>query len=165
MLVRHRPLGPRSGAALLWSLLISFVMITTSFVFASLGRSSHNLAQVHLGKAQAQALANAATEHAVEDVTQALDAYRKILNERTTLVLSASSNLLKLLTEGIPELSDESAPTSQPIVPAKGSAWPSERDPVSSRRARSPEPSAALMARNPSRRCSSISTPAPGSSA
>ena len=32
-----------------------------------------------------------------------LDTYTKILNERTTLVLSASSSLLKLLTEGIPE--------------------------------------------------------------
>ncbi|MCH7685927.1 MAG: protease modulator HflC [Planctomycetes bacterium] len=32
-----------------------------------------------------------------------LDTYKNILNERTTLVLSASSNLLKLLTEGIPE--------------------------------------------------------------
>jgi membrane protease subunit HflC len=32
-----------------------------------------------------------------------LDIYKIILNEKTTLVLSASSNLLKLLTEGIPE--------------------------------------------------------------
>jgi modulator of FtsH protease HflC len=37
-------------------------------------------------------------------VLAALDAYRKILNERTTLVLSASSSMLKLLTDGIPEL-------------------------------------------------------------
>jgi membrane protease subunit HflC len=32
-----------------------------------------------------------------------LDTYKIILNDKTTLVLSASSNLLKLLTEGIPE--------------------------------------------------------------
>lgn len=32
-----------------------------------------------------------------------LQTYRQILNERTTLVLSASSNLLKMLTDGVPE--------------------------------------------------------------
>jgi len=31
-----------------------------------------------------------------------LDAYRTILNDKTTLVLSASSNLLKMLSEGVP---------------------------------------------------------------
>lgn len=70
------------------------------------------------GDAEAESISILNRAHAEDPefyrVTQALDAYRKILNERTTLVLSASSNLLKLLTEGIPELSDESAPTSQP---------------------------------------------------
>jgi membrane protease subunit HflC len=33
---------------------------------------------------------------------QTLEAYKQILNERTTLVLSASNSLLKLLVEGIP---------------------------------------------------------------
>ncbi len=37
-------------------------------------------------------------------VLATLDAYRKILNEKTTLVLSASSSLLKMLTEGVPPL-------------------------------------------------------------
>jgi membrane protease subunit HflC len=52
----------------------------------------------------------------------ALDAYRKILNERTTLVLSASSSMLKLLTDGIPEL--KSRPESPPrstALPPRGS--------------------------------------------
>ena len=35
-----------------------------------------------------------------------LQSYHKILNERTTLVLSASSALLKLLTEGIPDIQE-----------------------------------------------------------
>jgi modulator of FtsH protease HflC len=35
-------------------------------------------------------------------VLQTLDAYKHILNERTTLVLSASNSLLKLLVEGVP---------------------------------------------------------------
>jgi membrane protease subunit HflC len=33
---------------------------------------------------------------------QTLDAYKLVLNERTTLVLSASNSLLKLLVEGVP---------------------------------------------------------------
>jgi len=35
-------------------------------------------------------------------VLQTLDSYKQILNERTTLVLSASNSLLKLLVEGVP---------------------------------------------------------------
>ena len=50
-------------------------------------------------------------------VTRTLDAYRKILNEKTTLVLSASSNLLKLLTEGIPDA--EKLPTKESPTDAK----------------------------------------------
>ena len=37
-------------------------------------------------------------------VMRTLESYRKILNERTTLVLSTSNNLMKLLTEGVPEI-------------------------------------------------------------
>jgi membrane protease subunit HflC len=64
-------------------------------------------------------------------VLAALDAYRKILNERTTLVLSASSSMLKLLTDGIPELKRRPEPspgtTARPpqIIP-KGPAAPLE---------------------------------------
>ncbi len=46
-----------------------------------------------------------------------LETYRQILNERTTLVLSASSELLKLLTEGVPELP---APPPPPTTGAAG---------------------------------------------
>ena len=49
-----------------------------------------------------------------------LDTYRSILNEKTTLILSASSNLLKLLTEGIPDAVDlppveKKSPTQPPV--------------------------------------------------
>jgi hypothetical protein len=37
-------------------------------------------------------------------VLRALDGYRKIIHPNTTLVLSASNQLLKLLTEGLPEM-------------------------------------------------------------
>ncbi|TWU11885.1 Modulator of FtsH protease HflC [Symmachiella macrocystis] len=45
-----------------------------------------------------------------------LQSYHKILNERTTLVLSASSALLKLLTEGIPDI-QEPQPETKPADP------------------------------------------------
>jgi len=45
---------------------------------------------------------------------QTLEAYKQILNERTTLVLSASNSLLKLLVEGIPT-NPEPAPLRTPV--------------------------------------------------
>jgi hypothetical protein len=39
-----------------------------------------------------------------------------IINDKTTLVLSASSSLLKLLVNGIPELVEESVPASAPAL-------------------------------------------------
>lgn len=40
-----------------------------------------------------------------------LDAYKKILNEKTTLVLSAGSSMLRLLNDGLPELPAAAPPT------------------------------------------------------
>lgn len=58
---------------------------------------------------------------------QTLEAYKQILNERTTLVLSASNSLLKLLVDGIPTKlepglrTDEKEPSSdQPAKPPAG---------------------------------------------
>jgi membrane protease subunit HflC len=68
------------------------------------------------GVAEAEAVRVLNAAHAQDPdfyaVLAALDAYRKILNERTTLVLSASSSMLKLLTDGIPELKNR--PESPP---------------------------------------------------
>jgi modulator of FtsH protease HflC len=60
------------------------------------------------GTAEAEAVRILNGAHAQDPefytVLATLDAYRKILNEKTTLVLSASSGLLKMLTEGVPPL-------------------------------------------------------------
>jgi membrane protease subunit HflC len=60
------------------------------------------------GTAEAEAVRILNGAHAQDPefytVLATLDAYRKILNEKTTLVLSASSSLLKMLTEGVPPL-------------------------------------------------------------
>lgn len=66
------------------------------------------------GQAEADALAILNEAHARDPdfyrTVRTLDTYRKVLNEKTTLVLSASSNLLKLLVEGVPELPPPPAP-------------------------------------------------------
>ena len=73
-------------------------------------------------EAEANSILNAA--HAEDPefyrVMRTLDTYRKILNPKTTLVLSASSNLLKLLTEGIPD----EPPLPAPQGPAAAVATP-----------------------------------------
>jgi membrane protease subunit HflC len=82
------------------------------------------------GTAEAEAVHVLNAAHAQDPdfyaVLAALDAYRKILNDRTTLVLSASSSMLKLLTDGIPELKNhpEAAPssTARPSQSPKGDA-------------------------------------------
>ena len=77
------------------------------------------------GAAEAEAIAILNKAHAQDPqfyrVIRTLDSYRTILNERTTLVLSASSNLLKLLTEGIPEMAPpQPAPAKTPTKPSTG---------------------------------------------
>lgn len=58
-------------------------------------------------------------------VVQTLEAYKQILNDRTTLVLSASSRLMKLLVEGIPSSSDTTrVPTPSAIEPTNGTTTP-----------------------------------------
>ena len=66
------------------------------------------------GRAEAQALAILNEAHARDPefyrLVKTLDSYETILNEKTTLVLSASSSLLKLLVQGIPENMPSRAP-------------------------------------------------------
>ena len=58
------------------------------------------------GEAEAESTAILNQAHAADPefyrTMRTLDAYRTILNDKTTLVLSASSSMLKMLTEGIP---------------------------------------------------------------
>jgi membrane protease subunit HflC len=78
------------------------------------------------GTGEAEAIAILNRSHAMDpefyEFTKTLDTYKKTLNERTTLVLSASSRLLKLLTEGVPSAPEKaSTPTGKPAaVPAVG---------------------------------------------
>ena len=75
-------------------------------------------AEVIRGQADADALSILNQAHSQDPefyrFTRTLESYRRILNERTTLVLSASNSLLKLLTEGLPE---ESTPGRTPASP------------------------------------------------
>lgn len=77
------------------------------------------------GAAEAEAIATLNSAHATDPefyrVLRTLDTYRKILTERTTLVLSASSPMLRMLTEGIelPSASQETAPVAPPADTAK----------------------------------------------
>lgn len=78
------------------------------------------------GESEANALAILNEAHARDPdfyrTVRTLDTYRNVLNEKTTLVLSASSNLLKLLVDGIPELSDP--PAVQPATLPETDATP-----------------------------------------
>ena len=70
------------------------------------------------GEADAMRIANEA--HSLDPnfykLVKTLDTYRAILNERTTIVLSADSPLLKLLTEGVSNLPANST-TPNPAAP------------------------------------------------
>lgn len=70
------------------------------------------------GEAEAQATETLNAAH-LEDpefyrMVRAMDGYRRIIHPNTTLVLSASNRLLKLLTEGLPEAETTSPPSSNP---------------------------------------------------
>jgi membrane protease subunit HflC len=73
------------------------------------------------GTAEADAVRILNAAHAQDPefykVLATLDAYRKILNDKTTLVLSASSSLLKMLTEGVPPLKP---PAERPNAASNG---------------------------------------------
>lgn len=74
------------------------------------------------GAAEAEAISILNRAHAQDPefyrVVRTLDTYRKILNERTTLVLSASSNLLKMLSEGLPVPDNPASPQTAPAPTA-----------------------------------------------
>jgi modulator of FtsH protease HflC len=83
------------------------------------------------GTAEAEAVRILNAAHAQDPefytVITTLDAYRKILNEKTTLVLSASSSLLKMLTEGVPPLkSPANLPSARPNAASASPATPKD---------------------------------------
>ncbi len=84
-----------------------------------LAKARRNAEQIR-GEAEAESIAILNRAHAQDPefyrVMRTLDVYRKILGKRTTLVLSASSSLLKLLTEGIPD-SRKTENTGREVTP------------------------------------------------
>jgi membrane protease subunit HflC len=80
------------------------------------------------GDAEAIALLNRAHAQDPEfyEFQRTLATYSKILNERTTLVLSASSRLFQLLTEGVPS---PSSGTPKKLVPTPSPATPTGEAP------------------------------------
>ncbi|HQU43560.1 MAG TPA: protease modulator HflC [Pirellulales bacterium] len=76
------------------------------------------------GEGEAKAIATFNEAHAKDpafyQLLKTLDTYRAILDDQTTVVLSADSPLLKLLTQGLPDLPDR----PQPEVPSVGNAPP-----------------------------------------
>ena len=56
-----------------------------------------------------------------------LDSYKAIINEKTTLVLSASSSLLKLLVDGVPN-ARAAASASSPTIEQDGDVGASAAD-------------------------------------
>jgi modulator of FtsH protease HflC len=84
------------------------------------------------GEAQAARIANEA--HAADpsfyQFLKTLDTYRAALDQKTTLVLSADSAFLKVLTQGVPDASPSSGPSVAGPVRATGAvAAPARREP------------------------------------
>jgi membrane protease subunit HflC len=80
------------------------------------------------GEAQALAILNKAHVRDPEfyRFVKTLDSYEKILNDKTTLVLSASNSLLKLLVNGVPEMGPVPVPREGPQA-KKSTAGPPNR--------------------------------------
>ncbi|MFW6124874.1 MAG: hypothetical protein ACOC46_01890, partial [Pirellulales bacterium] len=62
------------------------------------------------------------------ELLRTLDAYRNILNEKTTLVLSAGSQMLRLLNDGLPELPAAGPPRLPSTSPPTADGPPVARD-------------------------------------
>jgi hypothetical protein len=75
LLLGSRSTGSRArrGTVLVWALLISFVIATSSFVFATLSRSSSEMAELHRRETEAQALSAAAADFAVQAIEDAYE--------------------------------------------------------------------------------------------
>jgi membrane protease subunit HflC len=80
------------------------------------------------GEAEALRIRNNAHSRDPEfyQVLRTLESYKKILNQKTTFVLSASSGLLKLLTEGVPPdlAAPKSVPPAEPASPGTAAKEP-----------------------------------------
>ena len=110
------------------------------------------------GEAEAARILNEAqsVDPAFYQFLKTLETYRAALDSRTTLVLSADSRFLRLLTQGIPDKPGEKPERDRPGTSSAGS--PSRRPVSRGHRfwVRAPSPAAALR---PGRRESTHETP------
>ena len=88
---------------------------------------TEGLARMADADAESLSILNQAHRRDVEfyRFTRTLESYRRILNDRTTLVLSGSSELLKLLTRGVPVAPSASSP---PPVATPATSASSQKD-------------------------------------
>jgi membrane protease subunit HflC len=80
------------------------------------------------GEAEALRIANAAHSQDPQfyQLLKTLETYRTILNEKTTIVLSADSSLLKLLTDGMPDLTNSPKKPARPSGDQRSRTAPSD---------------------------------------
>ncbi len=67
-MIRLEKAGSERGSALVWALLISFVIAASSFVFATLSRSANDMAELHRHEAEAEAMSAAAADSGVQAI-------------------------------------------------------------------------------------------------
>lgn len=64
----------RRGAMLIWAMLVSIVIASASYVFATMARSASDLAELHARRVQARSLSEAAVAEAIDAIETAYDA-------------------------------------------------------------------------------------------
>ena len=86
------------------------------------GADAYAQAEQTRGKAEAEATKIYAAAHQADpefyELTRTLEAYRKFLDEKTTILLSSDSDLLKYLTSGAAPAATTSTPQPTDIKPA-----------------------------------------------
>jgi membrane protease subunit HflC len=82
--------------------------------------SAYAEAQRIRGEGEARATEIYGTAHSQDpefyQLLRTLDAYKQILNDKTTLVLSAGSSMMRLLNEGLPQVQESPPPTVSPAT-------------------------------------------------
>jgi membrane protease subunit HflC len=103
--------------------------------------------QIGEGEAQAARIANdaQAADPAFYQFLKTLETYRAALDSKTTLVLSADSHFLRLLTQGLPLPSTDKPTGRQPSHPSASGNSPVAADPRAEPVTRSREPGGARL--------------------
>lgn len=76
----------RRGAMLIWAMLVSIVIASASYIFATLGRSASDMAELHARRVQANALSEAAVAEAIDAIEAAYDASGEVPESGTVVI-------------------------------------------------------------------------------